>query len=132
MGFTIYWSQIPGSEERFKAFAQKAMSLITQGVTYEYTQNAFTIFADDRTSEDFYVKRSNEGFHYCRTDRKPYTSDILMCLILMVEHGLAKNVMSDGDQGYMETLKKVNAKFPLATYESQAEHFTRLINMFKD
>ena len=60
------------------------------------------VFNGDEASgmahESFYLERANQGFHFCKTARKPY--DLLVCAVLLVVTEIAPGaitVESDGD-----------------------------------
>jgi hypothetical protein len=80
-------------------------------------------------SEDEYTAFSREGFQHSlvKTNRTPYTKELLKVLILLVEYDVTDELAHDDRDttNYLEALEEVHAKFPLVSYNDQKRHFLR-------
>jgi hypothetical protein len=71
------------------------------------------------------VEAGRVGFHFCKTQRLPYTKDVAKTILLMYEYGFIDCddcwiVMSDDDDNaYLkEALEELHAESPLVHYEA--------------
>ena len=128
MGFTVYWESKPVSEKVLATFATTLKRVVRPGTLVEVTESAVAFNPPEDRGETFYVSKDDEGFHFCKTSREPYTADVLRALVIMVEIGMAQDVRADDDLGYMKELDYVNSIVTLQTLESQKAYFKNIIS----
>ena len=126
MGFTVYWEAKSVSEDVFTTFITMVKAVLRPSVEVEVMPATFAFNPPEDRGETFYVSRLDNGFHSCKTYREPYTSDVLRCLILMVEHGMAFDIRADDDIGYLKELNAVHSVHSLNTYNDQKDYFKSL------
>jgi hypothetical protein len=129
MGFTVYWESKPVSEDVFAKFITMAKSVVRPSVEVEVMPATLAFNPPEDRGETFYVTKGDSGFHYCKTYRELYTADVLRCLILMVELGMAFDVRADDDLGYLKELNHVHSVYPLQTYNDQKEYYKSIIEI---
>jgi hypothetical protein len=120
MGYTIYWEPIyPVSQAVWNTFEHRALGLIKRKRTGKVdTEKNVLSFAGspEESHETFYVSKEprEDGTSFCKTARKPYTSDVFICLILMFDLGLVKGFSSDDMyEQYPEALEYVKQHYAL-------------------
>jgi len=61
-----------------------------------------------------------------KTNRLPYTKEVMKVLVLMVEYGITQNLDHDdlSMSSYLEALNEVHGKHRLSSYEQQKAYFT--------
>jgi len=130
MGYTIYWEPIyPVSQEVWNTFEHRALGLIKRKRTGKVeTDNKYVRpvqknvlrfqGTEDEGHETFYVSKDADeerrDFGFCKTARKPYTTDVFICLILMFDLGMIKGFRSDDmKEQYPEALEYVKKHYAL-------------------
>jgi len=126
MTFTVYWEANSVSEDVFTNFITMVRGVVRPSVDVEVMPSTLAFNPPEDRGETFYVSRLDNGFNSCKTYKEPYTIDVLRCLILMVEHGMAFNIRADDDIGYLTELNHVHAVYPLQTYNDQKNYFKSL------
>lgn len=111
MGFTHYWKQANDVDDaKWDAFCRDVRAIIDESniaVVREYdnpeerplisdTKIVFNGIGEDG-HETFWVDRSEHGFGFCKTARKPYDEIVVACCIAGVESGVFNEWSSDGD-----------------------------------
>jgi len=136
MGYSIYWQQIlPVSQAIWDTFIERAMHLIKRSRTGKVDlenkranppQTNVIQFegAEGQSHETFYIVKdpvkepwqedSTVGWGSCKTNRKPYTTDVFICLILMFDLGMLKGFSADDmNEQYPEALEYVKRHYAL-------------------
>ena len=126
MGYTLYWTASPVDSLTFTEWTNAVRTVIDPTLKISYTGGVLVIEAPQEGGESFYVAEHSSGFCFCKTNRRSYTVDCMMAMILMVEYGLATQPRADGPEGFLQALDAVNAIIPLQTYETQKEYFEDL------
>jgi hypothetical protein len=124
MGYTVQWEPLHWTDFTYRVVVDALPSII-EG-TYRLETWGISIGPDVDNCTPFL--RSGEGCCWDKTNRLPYTKDVMRALILMVEHGVTYNLgHDDRDMSwYLEALEAVHAVRPLASYEQQKEYFMNL------
>lgn len=145
MGYTIYWEPIyPVSQAVWDAFEHRALSLIKRKRTGKVeTENTYVRpvqknvlrfqGAEGESHETFYVTKDADeerpNFGSCKTARKPYTTDVFICLILMFDLGMIKGFHSDDmNEQYPEALEYVKKHYALKRSYAKLEKMGRYEN----
>ena len=128
MGFTVYWESKPVSEAVLATFATTLARVVRPTTVVEVTESAVAFNPPEDRGETFYVSKDDEGIHFCKTSREPYTADVLRALVIMVELGMAQDVRADDDLGYMKELEYVHYILTIQTLESQKTYFKSIIS----
>jgi len=129
MGFTVYWESKPVSEDVFTTFVTMVRGVVRPSVEVEIMPATLAFNPPEDRGETFYVSKGDNGFNCCKTRQEPYTVDVLRCLILMVEHGMAFDIRADDNLDYMKELKHVHSVYPLKTYNSQKDYFKSILEI---
>lgn len=145
MGYTIYWTLIhPVSQAVWDTFEHRALSLIKRKRTgpvetvNKYVRPVqknilkFEGVGEER-HETFYVSKDPDeykpGFGFCKTARKPYTTDVFICLILMFDLGMIKGFRSDDmNEQYPEALEYVKKHYALKRSYAKLKNMGRYEN----
>jgi hypothetical protein len=124
MGYTLQWEPLHWTDFTYKGILS-VLPTILEG-PYRLNTWGFSIGPDENNCTPFL--RSGEGYCWDKTNRLPYTKDVMRALILMVEHGVTSGLNHDDADmtWYLEALEAVHAVRPLATYEQQKEYFLTL------
>ena len=112
MGYSHYWETNGGIEDEqwldFTDFVNMAIgecgAKIVNGAGEKGTIPAVTGTSvalngegDDESYETFNVGRFDVGFNFCKTDRRPYDTLVVACLIAGTRLGIFSKWSSDGD-----------------------------------
>jgi hypothetical protein len=135
MSFTIYWKSLPTDSETFSTFISMAKHFVNPKIEFRVTHvktktemgeirdSILEVFSRHEKGDSFIVKKNSNGLQFCRTNNLIYTRDIQYCIIIMIEHGMAYDVISEYNKGFLDALEKVNSQFRLSTYEFQKKYF---------
>ena len=124
MGYTVQWEPLHWTDFTYQGILS-LLPKILQG-PYRVESWGISIGPDKNNCTPFL--RSGEGCCWDKTNRLPYTKDVMRALILMVEHGVTSGLNhDDADMSwYLEALEAVHSVRPLATYQQQKEYFLTL------
>ena len=124
MGYTAQWEPLHWTEFTYRTVVD-ALPTILSG-PYRLESWGFSIGPDVNNCTPFL----RSGFDVCwdKTNRQPYTKDVMRALVLMVEYGVTSGLNHDDADmtWYLEALEDVHAARPLASYEQQKEYFLTL------
>jgi len=103
MGYTHYWNIIDPKDEKFDALSKDVKVLLNRAEVKPLVEGIVT---DERIAingigddahEDFWFSRTNNGYEFCKTARKPYDATVTVCLLLIKHHyGWDADISSDG------------------------------------
>ena len=115
--YSVEWEQLPFSDFTWL----NVIKLVPKVVKCDFTWTYHSFNLDSNTT----IERIPRNFTVRKTDRLPYTKDLIKCLILMVEFGAAKNLKhSDYDNKiFIDALDEVNMIHPLVSYNEQKNYF---------
>ena len=134
MGYSIHW--IPGvfTDVTYDSVTSVLSELIDPGNRLTVEPWGFTIGlepeseSESESEDSVSIMRDQKGSHsFCKTDRAPYTKDVMKALILMVEFGAAIQLdHSDEDMTeWLTVLEFVQVLWPLVSYGHQKTYFSR-------
>ena len=123
MGYTVSWHQLQFSEFTYQSVLRLIRKVIHPSTTMWPQEGGFVIGANRYDSAT--IRRNPPYISFVKTNRLPYTKDLMKALILMVEFGAADDLShDDSDQTlFLEALDEVNAIHALASYEQQKAYF---------
>ena len=123
MGYTVGWEQLPFSAYTYNNVITLVPTLIDPNTPFKVTSWGFVIgpSIDDCTA----IERVPTQMTFSKTNRMPYTKDVMKALIVMVEFGAAHNLVHDdiSNAAYIEALEEVHAQHPLLSYDQQKAYF---------
>ena len=136
MGYSIHW--IPGvfTDVTYDSVTSVLSELIDPGTTLTVEPWGFTIGleheseseSESESEDSVSIVRDPKSSHsFCKTNRAPYTKDVMKALILMVEFGAAVQLdHSDEDMSeWLTALEFVQVLWPLVSYGHQKTYFSR-------
>ena len=126
MGYSIRWTPGVFTDVTYDNVTSVLSELIDPGNRLTVETWAFTIGSGPES--EAVIARYSEGSHsFCKTDRAPYTKDVMKALILMVEFGAAMQLdHSDEDMSeWLTVLEFVQVLWPLVSYGHQKTYFSR-------
>jgi len=123
MGYTIGWTQYAFTDYTYKNVTSLVPRVIVAPTTFRLETWGFVVGIDDDNS--LCVERVPTMMTFSKTNRMPYTKDAMKALILMVEFGVAAELVHDDSDmtWYLTALDEVHAVVPLASYEMQKAYF---------
>jgi hypothetical protein len=133
MGYTISWEPLRFTDFTYKTIINAIPSVISNGSMFIEENWGFSIGARNPNGSinidncvGFNI--NNNIFTWSKTNRLPYTKDVMKALILMVEYGVTYNLNHDDTDmsWYLTALDEVHAVRPLASYEWQKKYFIEL------
>lgn len=124
MGFTLSWSQwLRTDTENFKRFQWMFNKFLKYSTVIEENTDRIVIKAikDPQYDYTFAVERNlppDRSFFptLCKTGREPYTEDVAIGLILMVEFGIADEIHADDNKYIYNALETIHKQYPLKNY----------------
>ena len=122
MGYTLSWSQLPFTRFTYVAVVKVLTEI---GLKCRIEPWGFVVGEGD---ECVAIERAPTQMTYVKTNRLPYTKDVMKTLIVMVEFGAAQDLDHDDSDmtAFLVALDEVHAVRPLATYEAQQDYFASL------
>jgi hypothetical protein len=127
MGYTVSWLQLPFSVFTYEAVLKVDPMVV--GVKFHVKPWGFVV--GDTIDDSVAIERVPTQMTFVKTNRMPYTRDVMKTLIVMVEFGAAQDLNHDDSDmtEFLVALDEVHAKRPLATYEAQKDYFTQCIDL---
>ena len=128
MGYTVFWEP----QHFCKAVYDKAIFDIKQVIdpTLIKIEDSYGFgfrMADMEDDESFVISsKYYSDYWFVKTNRLPYTKDVMMSLIIMVEYGMVSNLKSDDEtnENFIDALNTVKSIIPnLLTYDVQLQYF---------
>jgi len=135
MGYTISWEPLHFTDFTYNTIINAIPKVISN--TSIFIEENWGFSVGERNSNGsininqcvgFNMNNKNILFTWSKTNRLPYTKDIMKVLILMVEYGVTYNLDHDDTDmsWYLTALDEVHAVRPLASYDLQKNYFTQL------
>jgi hypothetical protein len=126
MGYTISWEPLRFTDYTYNTITILLPKLIGSGYKLTIEPWGFVIGRNETESIGFVRDGSQSPWE--KTNRLPYTKEVMKALILMVEYGVTQNLdHDDRSMGlYLEALKEVHWRHRLCSYEQQKAYFTDL------
>jgi hypothetical protein len=125
MGYWVYWTQYHFTEFTYNNVYLQLSSMLQSNFRLEHW--GFVIGNDEDNLAC--IERCPKMPTGCKTNRMPYTKDLMKALIIMVEFGAADKLGHDDTDmsWFLEALEEVNAKKPLVSYEQQKTYFLSIV-----
>ena len=120
----INWIQRPVTNEVFANFIESAKKFIeANGVAIEHTADSFSAYG-------FQVERLATGYVSYRIKDASQVKYVMMCLILMVDLGMASNISVDDDnyRPWMAPLQEVHSIIEIPSYHGQLNYFANCMS----
>jgi hypothetical protein len=123
--YCIYWMRKNVKQEVFIQFIAMVYSII-DNINIKTTDNTLSFEDPLGIGEIFHVLRDgDEKYNFCTTHNNPYTKDVMKSLIIMVELGMATEVIADNNKDFLEVIDEVSSIFNLVTYEQQKQNYSK-------
>jgi hypothetical protein len=123
MGYTISWEPLRFTDFTYRIVLTLLPKILLADTTLRIEDWGFVIGESDDDCVPFL--RNGEQTPWSKTNRLPYTKEVMKALILMVEYGVTSNLDHDDTDmtWYIEALDKVHSIHPLQSYEQQKAYF---------
>lgn len=121
MGYTIHWTQ-----RHFTNFNYAAVvAVVPTVIDCKFRLDARGFVVGDNDDECLVIERVPTQPTGVKTDRLPYTKDVMKTLIVMVEFGSALDLAHDDTDmaAFLVALEEVHAVRPLGSYRVQKMYF---------
>lgn len=121
MGYWVTWTQYHFTSYTYSNVVKLAALVVK--TKFRLESWGFVIGDDEDNSAC--IERHPTMPTGTKTNRMPYTRDLMKALILMVEFGAADKLGHDDDSNawFLEALDEVHAVRPLESYELQKAYF---------
>ena len=119
MGYTISWEPVRFTHFTYTTVLALLPKILHADTTLRIEDWGFVI----GESDDEYVSfaRDGEQIPWAKTNRLPYTKEVMKALILMVEYGVTSKLDHDDDDmtWFLDALDEVHSIHFLESYEEQ-------------
>jgi hypothetical protein len=121
MGYTVHWEQLPFSDFTWS----NVLKLVPKVIYCNFTRTNWGFVLSESDNDSACIERYPTQLTGSKTNRLPFTKDLMKTLILMVEFGAAKNLdHDDTDMSmFLNALDEVHSIHPLVSYEGQKMYF---------
>jgi hypothetical protein len=121
MGYTVHWEQLPFSDFTWSTI----LTLVPKVIDCSLIITTWGLVLSESEDDTCCIERVPTQMTYSKTNRLPFTKDLMKTLILMVEYGAAQQLNHDDDDMsmYLNALEEVNQIHPLVSYEMQKTYF---------
>jgi hypothetical protein len=131
MGYTVSWEPLRFTNFTYQNVISTIPKVLSPGIKFTEDENGFTIGVNDNDCVYFARTVTEEASAmscWAKTNRLPYTKDVMKAMILMVEYGVTENLSHDDTDmsWFLEALEDVDAKHSLTSYKWQKMYFTEL------
>jgi hypothetical protein len=122
MGYTVSWQQNPFTSYTYVNVLKVLPAVVSVGIRRE----SWGFIVGNDVNHCVAIERVPTQMTFVKTNRDPYTKDVMKTLILMVEFGAAEELMHDDTDmtWFIEALEEVHAVNPLVSYWMQKAYFT--------
>lgn len=124
MGYCVHWEQMPFTDISY----HNVFKVVLAVVQVKFRSEPWGFVVGDDENNSLAIERYPTQITGTKTDRLPYTKDVMKTLIVMAEFGVAKNLDHDDNNmtWFLEALDEVHAVRPLVSYEMQKTYFKNL------
>ena len=125
MGFTISWTQWLRTDiENFKRFQWMLKNFLRHSTVTEMSPETVVLTSTNNSEQTFVVLRTIPQNYptFCKTNRDPYTEDVCIALVLMVEFGIAEEIDAGTTTYISDALEYVHRQYPLKMYAKIKEY----------
>ena len=121
MGYMVHWEQLP-----FSYFTwNNLLKLVPKVIHCSFMRTEWGFVLSESEDDTVCIEQIPTQITGAKTNRLPFTKDLMKTLILMVEFGAAQTLdHDDADMCmYLNALEEVNEIHPLVSYEMQKQYF---------
>jgi hypothetical protein len=121
MGYTVHWEQLPFSDFTWS----NVITLVKKVIKCKFIQTNWGFILSESENDSACIERYPTQITGSKTNRLPFTKDLMKTLILMVEFGAAQRLHhDDSDMSmYLNALEEVHSIHPLISYDMQKLYF---------
>jgi len=121
MGYMVHWEQLPFSDFTWS----NVLKLVPNIINCNFTQTTWGFVLSESEDDSACIERYPTQITGSKTNRLPFTKDLMKTLILMVEFGAAQNLSHDDTDMsmYLNALDEVHSIHYLVSYDQQKEYF---------
>jgi hypothetical protein len=121
MGYTVSWDQLPFSDITYN----NILKLVPKVIKCNFNIQEWGFVLSESLDDSSCIERYPTQMTYSKTNRLPYTKDLMKTLILMVEYGAAKDLNHDDKDMsmFLNALDEVHSIHPLVSYDQQKVYF---------
>jgi len=123
MGYTVRWKPAIFTDITYHNVTTVLSEVLDKATQLAVHDWGFTIGNDyDMVS----ISRINDQMAFCKTNRAPYTKDVMKAVILMVEYGAAVTLEHDESDTalWLLALDELQEAWPLVSYGILKKYFT--------
>jgi hypothetical protein len=123
MGYTVSWEQLPHNEYVYNKLLTILPKVLDEDTQFKIEPWGFIV--GNNENESFVIEKYPSVATFTKTNRLPYTKEVMKTLILMAEFSLA-TMLEDSDdnrKAFLGPLEEVQSKYTLDTYEKQKSYF---------
>ena len=123
MGYTISWEPLRFTHFTYRTVLSLLPKILHADTTLRIEDWGFVIGESDDDCVPFV--RNGEQVPWAKTNRLPYTKEVMKALILMVEYGVTSTLDHDDDDmtWFLDALDEVHSIHFLESYEEQKACF---------
>lgn len=121
MGYTVHWEQLPFTDFTWN----NLLKLVPKVIQCKFTRTEWGFVLSESDDDSACIEQYPTQITGSKTNRRPYTKDLMKTLILMVEFGAAINLNhDDADMSmFLNALDELYGIYPLVSYEQQKGYF---------
>ena len=121
MVYTVSWEQLPFSDFTWS----NILKLVPKVIECNFNIQEWGFVLSESLDDSSCIERYPTQMTYSKTNRLPFTKDLMKSLILMVEYGAAKDLNHDDKDMsmFLNALDEVHSIHPLVSYDQQKAYF---------
>jgi hypothetical protein len=121
MGYTVFWKQHAFTDFTYN----NVINLIPKVINVNFRLESWGFVIGNTEDDSCAIGRNPLHITFIKTNRNPYTKDVMKALILMAEYGAASDLDHDDSNMnlFIEALNEIHAVHPLVSYNKQKIYF---------
>jgi hypothetical protein len=121
MSYTVFWNQHAFTEFTYN----NVINLIPKVINAKMKLENWGFVIGNTKEDSFAIERNLLDITFIKTNRNPYTKDLMKVLILMAEYGAASDLGHDdlNMMAFIEALNEIHTVHPLVSYNKQKIYF---------
>jgi len=122
MSHTIYWTHVGYTNERLSLAIATIAELVDKERVSIVSSEFEGLTMNELAGEGSFKMYSG----FCKTSGRPWTQDVIVALIILVDFGIVSDVLSTNDEDvplFLNALGYVVERWPLQSYYQQKEYF---------
>ena len=127
MGYTVHWEQLQFSDFTWATIVK----LVPKVIQCHLKRTEWGFVLSESDDDSVCIEQYPTQMTGAKTNRRPYTKDLMKTLILMVEFGAAQALNHDDKDMsmYLNALDEVHGIHPLVSYGMQKSYFLNLMEV---